>query len=491
MNGSGLRAFFFWCIYLNHLRHVSLIMSHLIRKAISSLKQGGTLSILSRAPKTCLVVTPEWRDDGSISYDPAKLYVQIIPQADKVTSLGRSESHVVVQVDSQTDGSIEEALIEAIVPEKINLSCRLCNGGNIQITNKIEGDTELMTSDGYLKVKKLRGYRISLEASGAVHASDLVEAQQIHILASRVRAKRIHGSDVTVQINKLTPDAEDTKLLDDDDEGAAIDISSIYISGNGSATLEAMPTCTSTKSIRCKSHHGHVNAHGNKVVELGGVNGSFDLLSRGSARVHIDSVSPDSISVASAEKEISFTLDRKLEADLRLLVASPDDDDKVHEFARSFLVDDDQETLWQGLQQLDELNAVSKSDKSHSGISVVTSAFAEEVSPSVENISFVRGFVDNQSMEPDSRFEQQVRGAGKIRLHGAAIQALAGFSKVGEKEKVTERPLIVGSSREKITVESLSWLGAIARRYGLEEDENRPSLGRQATRRGREVLPNK
>jgi hypothetical protein len=154
-------------------------------------------------------------------------------------------------------------------------------------------------------------------------------------------------------------------------------------------------------------------------------------------------------------------------------------------------VDDDQETLWQGLQQLDELNAVSKSDKSHSGISVVTSAFAEEVSPSVENISFVRGFVDNQSMEPDSRFEQQVRGAGKIRLHGAAIQALAGFSKVGEKEKVTERPLIVGSSREKITVESLSWLGAIARRYGLEEDENRPSLGRQATRRGREVLPNK
>jgi len=100
----------------------------------------------------------------------------------------------------------------------------------------------------------------------------------------------------------------------------------------------------------------------------------------------------------------------------------------------------------------------------------------------------VQGHVDNQSHEPDSRFEQQQQlgGGGKIRLEGAATQALHGFAS-SDDALIVERPLVVGASEQRIAVESLSWLGAIARRYGLEEGERKGDLGRQATRRGRDL----
>lgn len=417
-----------------------------------------------------------------------RVNVQVTRGDDMLTSLGRSEAHIVVQVDPK-DANTTSVSVEARVPEKVNLSCHLEEGGTIQIDKKVEGDVELSTTEGDLLLNKLRGYQISLQAmNGTIYASDLLEAQRLSLSSSRLRAKRIHGSHLDVQVKQK--EGQVTAIMDADDEGAAIDISSLYVSGNGETNLVAQSA--SEKSIRCKSNHGHVNAQANGLIEMGGINGSFDVSTDGEAHVHIDSLSPDSISVVTCQEALLLTVDRKLEADLRLVSGT-----NVQGLARSVLLEeDDEELIVQGLKEHDE--TLSSSSASTPPISVVTSAFTEKAlstaagTSTFDSLSYVQGHVDNQSFEPDSRFEQQQNlGGGKIRLEGAATQALKGFGSSDDDDADIVRPLVVGASEKRIAVESLSWLGAIARRYGLEEGERKEDLGRQATRRGRDLVPSK
>ena len=392
---------------------------------------------------------------------------------DTMTSMGRSEAHIVVEMDPFDEGS-SHVSVEVHVPEKINLSCHLENGGNVTIEKKVEGDVDISTTVGDIVLNKIRGYHVSLHAIGTIHSSDVLEAQIVTMstLPGRVRAKRIHGSQVEIRVHQ----DRSMEPMDIDDEGASIDISSLYIAGSGSANLVAESSSTVKTSIRCKSHHGHVNAQANRRVELGGANGSFDVDCQGEATVHIDSLAPDSISIASSHEGLLLTMDRKLEADLRLFSGSADVD-----MARSVLLEDDELRVERGLRKYDESDHAVADEP----ISVVTSAFTEvplESGKTCSRLNYIQGYVENRSLEPDSRFEQK---GGKIRLEGAASQALRGFSDSSNEQL---RPLVVGVSAGRIAVESLSWLGAIARRYGLEESERKPELGRQATRRGRVAL---
>jgi hypothetical protein len=450
----------------------------LVQRTLSALKQGGTLSIRSKVPQTNIRIVPEWREDGKLSINstqPSSFYnLSITQSVDKMTSLGRSEAHIVVEIDPIDGGACISVVAQ--VPEKLNVSCHLEHGGTVAIEKKLEGDVELSTSQGDILLNKVRGHRISLQATGTIYASDVLEAQHLTISTSygRVRAKRIHGSQVVVQVHDHHYQKDDVALMDEDDDGAVIDISSLYVSGSGSANLVAessgaVQSDATTKSIRCKSHHGHVNVQGDHMVELGGANGSFDVDCKGEASIHIDSLASDSISIASTQKKLSLTMDRKLIADLRLVSGA-----NVRDLARSVLLEDEEHSLEEGLHQY-------QSRPAREPISVVTGAFTEvplKSGATFTHLNYVQGFVDNKSLEPDSRFEQK---GGKIRLDGAANQALNGFT---FSDKAI-RPLIVGASEGRIAVESLSWLGAIARRYGLEESEREGDLGRQATRRGR------
>ena len=95
----------------------------------------------------------------------------------------------------------------------------------------------------------------------------------------------------------------------------------------------------------------------------------------------------------------------------------------------------------------------------------------------------------NRSGEPDSRFD--VRSRGKVNIDGATSQALHGF-RVNSKEAASSpfttdpcmsspRPLLTVATDGKIKLETLSWLGSIARRYGLD-DSGGSDAGRQARR---------
>lgn len=478
---------------------------------------------------------PEWRDDAHLSLtqflpiNGIKADISITHEADKVTSLGRAESHLSVHIypkklpprevtttenatvtcspdanstQSSIDGRVfthvstrdpphEEPSLTLLarVPEKCNLFCELIKGGHVCIDKKLEGDVNITTTDGDVRVSKLRGHNIFISAQGTILASDLLEAQRLEIATrGRLRAKRIHGYQIQI---KVESEAKVALSEDVDDEGSLVDVSSMYVSRNGNADVFVSSTLPPDKrAVRVKSHHGHVTVGTNvppsssnkyPCVELGGVNGSFDVEIRKqdatsslAGRVHVDSLSTDSLSILHANAgDVSITLDRKVEADLRMVSSC-----EIHSFdARtSLLEEDDPHRLTSALQDLD-VKSVS-SDESR--IQIATNAFTVRKSNNeYRNIAFVDGWVDNQSNEPDSRFD--IKG-GKIRLEGAAEQSLHAFCSEG-----VFRPLVVIATNGTISLESLSWVGAIARRYGLDEQRN--DLGRLASRSSRRLVP--
>jgi len=343
------------------------------------------------------------------------------------------------------------------------------------------------------------------------------------------------------------------------------------------ASATTSPTTSSSGLARVKSHHGHVSVRAvvggdatprtendlpsHPLVDLGGVNGSCDVLVELSseedvvprdddeeddravredtvvaARVHFDSLTPRSISAVTARKrvgDVHLTMDRKLEAEARLLslaeagVALPGDVE-AWDLAGEEIDDDDEDDddddcdgengnrdVKSLLLELDAI-ASNKDDKgfydrdNNTAISIETDAYigkwglepfrpndpnkndsSDNRNETLRTVQYTQGTVKNRSGEPDSRFD--VRSRGKIDVDGAASQALHGFrskskskyddddDEASDCDADSSLPLVAVATDGRIRLETLSWLGSIARRYGLEESE-RSDLGRQASR---------
>lgn len=412
--------------------------------------------------------------------------------------------------------------LSIMVPEKVNLDIRLDQGGDINVPGKIEGDVELSTSDGAINVKKLRGHKVNLEAfgdHGLIYATDLLEAQTLSMKTSgRVRAKQLHGSSIDVRLSPTDFSRPSFDALDPDDDTALIDVSSIYVAGEGGATLAVESAKPQKKAIRLKTNHGPIRTSVDGVyqpkmvdpntgeiqplVELGGVNGNFELFTNDtivndtsewkSCRVHVDSLSPDTVSLLSADAgDIALTIDRKVEADLRLL--STTCTDCVEEATAMLAEEEDGELAISVLKNIPPSPNESIPFGSEPTISIETKAFTERPGGNYQasHIHYVDGWVKDNSAEPPSRFDRKVRGditaMGKINLSSAADQALHAF---GEKSNYAEefpRPLVAVIGTSQVKVETVSWLGAIARRYGLDEEGR--EAGRTASRKGRSLQP--
>ena len=253
--------------------------------------------------------------------------------------------------------------------------------------------------------------------------------------------------------------------------------------------------------VRVKYNHGHLsvatkvkpspepnvktNEFGQPIsmVELGGVNGSCDVDvnvvsdkdSSGEAEeasavnVHIDSLSPSSInSIRTNKGDVQLTFDRKVESDLRLLASK-----NIKSFQTDDIIDDCSSSVHEIIQKSDNLH--SKSSLALSGkkcsIDILTNAFIKnESTKSYINSLYMDGIMKNISGEKESRYDVKNKGAlGKINLGGAATQALEGFGNISSSSEAS-LPLFVALGAGQISVESLSWKGAIIRRYGMEND---------------------
>lgn len=479
-------------------------------------------------------------DDGTIA--PVEDFAEI-PGGTR-----RVEYHDGIAHLQDTDGAVASELpgtyITIQIPEKTNLVCDL-ESGTITVKDKVEGDVTLRTAQGDILVKKLRGNTIDLQTfapDSVIYASSLLEAQTITIRTKgRVRAKQLHGSNIDVLCDVRRGMSDGTvaehavRVMDEeDDEGSLVDISSLFASGKGGATITLQGDGSGSgllaqRAVRVKSHHGPVKVTINGLarptnlnpltervyptVELGGVNGSCEVsiantssstddvdADWSSCLVHVDSLSLESVSLVTADHgNIAITLDRKVESDLRL--ASLSDAACLVEAGALLAEEEDQALLADVLRHLPASRDGTPHEKKEDSVSIQTAAFTLRPSASFQSkhAVYMDGWVENKSDEPDSRYERKVRGdGGKIRHEGAAQQALDGFSNGGPTRggggdhgggAASLRPLLAAVGTGRITVETVSWLGAIARRYGLEETGR--DLGRTASRRGRPLAQTK
>ena len=208
----------------------------------------------------------------------------------------------------------------------------------------------------------------------------------------------------------------------------------------------------------------------------------------------------------------SITMDRKLEAEVRMLslsksnVALPNTVD-----AHSFTSDDNEEiqsTLMdvnntvilqqqqekEGNSSVSNIDSSSRSRSSQSSISIETDAYNShdhlQIPPLSNGVEYTQGAMTNRSGEPDSRFDIAHSAArGKINIDGAASQALHSFQNGRTSDDDTSAssaaplPLLAVATDGSVKLETLSWFGSIARRYGLEQEKgDGRKVGRQASR---------
>jgi hypothetical protein len=245
------------------------------------------------------------------------------------------------------------------------------------------------------------------------------------------------------------------------------------------------------------------------LLELGGVNGSFDVSIQEveqnrdeidvdgtcplAAKVHVDSLSPGQANILTSDVgDVELSFDRKIETDLRLL-SSP----FVSDIHPNLLLEEDEDCILQSLEMheqkigmlLDhvyphEQKSTQLKQEQPVRIQVETEAFSRSDTMTFDGFEYIQGVIENKSREPNSRFDVKTKGlvpsVGKINTQGAAGQALKGFTGGGENnqifndistKKLSDLPLVAVSARGQIKVESLSWIGAIARRYGIKNEE--------------------
>ncbi|KAL3763531.1 hypothetical protein ACHAWU_009215 [Discostella pseudostelligera] len=547
------------------------------------------------------------------------------------------------------------------IPQKFNISCIVSRGDLIvggaehDINNaydddngKLEGDVHLRTSSGGNIVLhgKVRGHDIALESfnrvvggvgdegsigsngekgRGVIHVRKSIEAGKVRIHTDsptgRVRARMLKvGSSLSIDVSSSSPPSPPSRdhssrattkpnvsatnaTLDDDDEGAIIDIGSVYIVSNGGGVDDNEARLNvnviddvgdddySNGLVRIKSSHGHVVVCArdgrrriaspssvqsasmkqlSPLIDLGGVNGSCDILLEASCisssqgfdltnednhsgnsdvisstndtrcrhhpdlRVHFDAMSPDSISTITSRRrgEVgesgdllanSITMDRKLEAEVRLLtVPALHDHSDAHSLTQSDDTEIIQRTLMDIASRCNKMESKDDSDyfRRRKSIFIESNAYVDdwyndsirEDKPkqlttehlSRRGIEYAHGTMANRSGEPDSRSDMRSShrrfedggGGGKININGAASQALHGFRGKRQDNNAVDAsaptsnaspmPLLAVATDGIIKLETLSWFGSIARRYGLEEGTDGAAavrgIGRQASR---------
>lgn len=489
---------------------------------------------------------------------------------------------------NQASGNVNvpSILLTAKVPQQSNLVCHIAGIGNISIESKLEGDANIVSTQlGNISTNQLRGYNIHLQTNhGNITSTKNIEAQSIHLHVQqqgKVQAKMINGSNIQIDV----PLQKHSEIKNNDGSvdttTALVDISSLYTSHTGDgahicmkAPEDATQFSTHPRHVKVKSHHGHVTVdtthppshldlpkidpYDNPIplIELGGMNGSCDMsiqpnatsdssststtpvsvTTAMAARVHIDSLSPNTISVLTAnEGDIGITLDRKIDADF-CLVSAPyislldmdqllqnDNANDVHASMEQFESSISNESQSSMASDADAFtNIASKrihmNTSSFTSLSALHTASVASSSKALKHVQYEYGQVSNQSQEPDSRFDVRTKGTasskrGKINVENAALQALHGFTKQAspspifmdssnnahksnpisdetrdithdddnDYKRLYEWPYLGVATSGKIQVETVNWLGAIARRYGMGESQrDKTMLGRQA-----------
>jgi hypothetical protein len=113
-----------------------------------------------------------------------------IPASVTVEEDAKHGAHGLVRLTQAPSTTIDDTsspiVIRALIPEKFDVQV-LSAGGDVSITNKVEGDVDVVLPTGNISVSKLRGMTVALSTNlGKVTISALVEAAAVKLRGSQV-----------------------------------------------------------------------------------------------------------------------------------------------------------------------------------------------------------------------------------------------------------------------------------------------------------------
>ena len=493
-------------------------------------------------PRVSVVLLSSWREDGVLTLShrlsrdclPASLSISEECVEGEHTGVVAAELAVRLSPAAATEAAElyepPEIIITAHVPEKMHMS--IYNYlGDITVTGKVEGDSILSSSVGDITVDKLRGHKICLSSQvcpstglgGGIFVKKLIEAETLSLSASAggsVQAKMLNGRDVTVSVG--VDGTRQSSAAPSSRRPSCIDIGSIYSHlPSHPVSVSLVPTtltCSRSPSsfngdptplIRLGSTHGPLSvtlhpppspsspfvpsfsSSGVPVplVEVGGVSGSLtvDVLIPSlpveslAARVHFDATPQNTwSSVTAMAGALHVTVDRKVDADIRLMACKTTDfghrQAKVLDGELDF--DEGETSSSSGLTT----KPTTTTTTTHTLIDLSGSSLTPDDGHPLENksASYLSGRL-TPSGEPASRHDVKLgnrnpRAAGKIDAEGARKQANFAFVGHGKDNKAEEeRPMITVGTRGEVKIETMSWMAQIKRKFGVVDKDTNSS----------------
>lgn len=148
-----------------------------------------TIDALS-AVKCNISVESSWQEHCDVEYSHHAM-------SDSVVLSSHEGSNTIALLVNK---SIENASFVLRVPERCDINV-LANNLNLTTKNKLQGDFRVTCSSGDLRLDKVRGEIVSIEA-GSSNVSVLKSLEgSIVVNAGEINAKLIHGSNVSLVAN--------------------------------------------------------------------------------------------------------------------------------------------------------------------------------------------------------------------------------------------------------------------------------------------------
>ncbi|EGZ06407.1 hypothetical protein PHYSODRAFT_389918, partial [Phytophthora sojae] len=158
--------------------------------------------------------------------------------------------------------SAEDFSLRLLLPHTVDLNVAVANG-SVALRDKIEGDVKVVVGRGDVSVNKLRGKAVSLKTNGGrIQVTALVEGETVRLEANEsVSCKRLMAGRADVKLGKGAP--------------AESDFGAIY-----AATCSVVSTNQSGEAaLRVGNVHGYlrVSSDGLKSVQVDSVTGALEV----------------------------------------------------------------------------------------------------------------------------------------------------------------------------------------------------------------------
>uniref|UniRef100_M4B7Q1 DUF4097 domain-containing protein n=1 Tax=Hyaloperonospora arabidopsidis (strain Emoy2) TaxID=559515 RepID=M4B7Q1_HYAAE len=202
-----------------------------------------------------------------------------------------------------------DVALELVLPRNVALDIVLANG-RVAMRDTVEGDVKVVVQQGDIRAHKVRGPTVHFSTNhGMIDIAALVEAETVHFKArDGIQCKRLMAKQATVKLGK------------GDQSTVCSTFGAIYAS---SCSISATKRSGGESRLHVGHVHGHlqVNSEGLDSVQVDSVSGTIDVQDHGDkchVTAHFDSWTNDSCSSIVVAGDVHVSLQPAAPMDVEL-----------------------------------------------------------------------------------------------------------------------------------------------------------------------------